>query len=42
LASERLKNDENFVLEAIKSHGYAFKFASERLKNDQLFLLKAL
>ena len=34
-ASERLKDDRDFVLEAVKKNGYALEFASERLKDDR-------
>ena len=41
-ASDSLKNDETFVLEAVKYNGYALKFASDRLKNDEKIVLEAV
>jgi hypothetical protein len=41
-ASEKLKDDKEVVLEAVKKNCYVLKYASERLKNDKKFLLKAI
>ena len=41
-SSPRIKDYQNFILEAIKIDGYAFKFASINLKNNHKFILEAL
>lgn len=40
--SERLRDDEDIVFEAIKQDGYAIQYASERLKNDRETVLKVI
>ena len=42
LASEQLKNDREFMLEAVKLTGRALYYASEQLKNDREFILEAV
>ena len=34
-SSERLKDDKDFVLEAVKQNGFTLYDASERLKDDK-------
>lgn len=41
-ASDRLKNDKEIVLEAVKANGYALQFASDELKSDKEIVLKAV
>jgi hypothetical protein len=41
-ASDELKNNSNFVLEAIKYNSKNFKYASLDLQNDKEFILKAV
>ncbi len=41
-ASNKLRNDEEFILKAIKKYRYALKYASERLKNDKKFVLETV
>ncbi len=40
--SDNLKNDKEFVLEAVKSNGYALEYASDNLKNDKDFVLEVV
>ena len=37
-ASERLRDDKDFILKAVEINERALQFASERLKNDKEFL----
>jgi hypothetical protein len=37
-ASVDLKNDKSFVLEAVKTNGFAFKYCSDSLRNDVEFI----
>lgn len=41
-ASKELKNDENFVIELVKSNSEAIKYASQTLLDNEKFLLNAL
>ena len=42
VASEELKRDRDFVLEAVKQNCNAIKYASEELKNDREIVLEAV
>ncbi len=41
-ASGRLKDDKNFILEAVNYHGYALNYASKRIYEDKDFVLAAI
>jgi len=41
-ASDRLKNDEDVVLNAVSNEFTDFMLASDRLKNDKKFIIKCL
>ncbi|MEI7488669.1 MAG: DUF4116 domain-containing protein [Chryseobacterium sp.] len=41
-ANNRLRNDKDFVLQAVKQRGVALSFASEDLKNDRDVVLEAV
>jgi len=41
-ASERLKDDRNFVLKVIRENPWALEYASERLKDDRELVLDAI
>ena len=41
-ASDRLKDDKDIVIEAVKNNGFALEFASDRLKNDKEIVLEAV
>ena len=41
-ASERLRDNKNLALEAVKSSGYNLKYLSKRLKKDKSIVLKSL
>ena len=40
--SERLRNDKEIVLEAVRINGNLFEYASENLKNDDEFVFKVI
>ena len=42
LASDRLRDDKEVVIEAVKKDGNAIKYASKRLKNDREVVLTAI
>lgn len=41
-ASDELKNNKDFVLQAIKIYGLCFEYVSDKLKNDKVVALKAI
>ncbi|MFZ2719188.1 MAG: DUF4116 domain-containing protein [Candidatus Absconditicoccaceae bacterium] len=41
-ASDKLKDDENIVLSAVKKNGYNIKYASEKLKDNKEMVLAAI
>ena len=41
-ASEKLKSDKNFILNAINSHPCVLNYVSEELKNDSKFMKDAI
>jgi hypothetical protein len=41
-ASDILKNDKKFVLEAVKKCGYALWYVSDELRNDENIVLEAV
>jgi len=41
-ASEKLKDDKEIVLEAVKQDGLALEYASEKLKDDKEIVLEAI
>ncbi len=41
-ASDRLKDNQDFVLKVLHNSGFSIYFASRRLLNNKEFILKAL
>ena len=41
-ASDRLKNNKEIVLEAVKQNGLALEYASDRLKNNEEIVVTAI
>ena len=42
MVSDRLKDDFDIVLEAVKENGYSLKWASNRLKDTEIIVLEAI